>query len=263
MSKLMQSSMILVAASLLAFGCGSSSKTKTDGGTNDKGGTIKIPDGGGGNTDSGVTPGREGGVVPGDQGTPQQLSCIQIVQCVSKCGADQTCATQCISQGTTEAKAQIQALAQCIDTAVKGACAAPCADPQSKACQDCVLPACKAEQDACAGTGGPATDGFGDACDPAAATACKTGLECKPTTDPAKGFCTKACTNAGETCPGAAAGQLAACVLGYDGDPNTYCAFLCQLKDNTGGTQSFTCPSTLTCSATDDPPGSGQKGCDP
>lgn len=255
MSKLIRGSLILSAACLLASGCGSDRKSTDASVPSSDRGNITIPDGGG------TTP--DQGVAPADQGQTTPLSCIKLVQCLNDCAGNADCRTGCLAKGTAEAQQQVEALMKCYDAAISGDCAASCTDPSAQACQDCVQPACKAELDACAGTGGPPVQGFGDACDPAAQpTTCPAGLECKPVSAPEKGFCTKACTNPGEACAGAAEGQLAACILGYEGDPATYCAFLCELKDSGGATQTFQCPSTLTCGE-EDPPNSGQKGCDP
>jgi hypothetical protein len=156
----MQRSIVFCAASLLAVGCGSTKKEPTtDGsvGKPDKG-KITIPDGGGVEEDTGVTPGLEGGVVPGDQGTPQSLSCLEIIQCISKCGeTDQTCFTGCINQGSTDGQAKFDALLVCMEGAVKGSCAASCTDPAAKACADCWAAACQTQVDACQGGGGTGT----------------------------------------------------------------------------------------------------------
>ncbi|MCA9667072.1 MAG: hypothetical protein KC503_15850 [Myxococcales bacterium] len=102
------------------------------------------------------------------------------------------------------------------------------------------------------------TAGFGDVCDQT--TPCPTGLTCLQTQGAAAGFCSKPCTNSGAQCPGAPTGTAAFCVaqVQTSSGTQTFCAFICMAQG-----QTFTCPSTLKCATTDNPPGSGQFGCEP
>lgn len=246
--------MLGLAGALALAACGSDKDPpRGDGGPGaDKGG-ISIPDGG--------TLPPDGGTLPPDSGGQTGLTCPEIMQCVQNCAGDQTCAQGCVGQGTVDAQAKINAVATCVQGASQGACKDKCPTLEAPECDPCISQACKAETDACLGGGGPAQEGFGDGCD-LAAPQCKTGFTCigvQGGTE-GKGFCTKGCTNAGALCDGAPAGTLAACVLGPapGQQGSNSCAFLCEV----GGKQ-HTCPSTLTCSQTEQPPSSGQKPCLP
>ncbi len=103
----------------------------------------------------------------------------------------------------------------------------------------------------------PVSGAFGDKCIPSAPK-CNTGLKCisigSATT---AGFCSKTCPTIGSICTGQPTGTSAYCLLTVTGGPN-YCAFLCKLS-----TQTWSCPSTLTCSSTPNPPTSSQYPCMP
>jgi hypothetical protein len=68
-----------------------------------------------------------------------------------------------------------------------------------------------------------------------------------------KGFCTRTCTQVGTECYSAANGMNAGCIISGEGE--TYCGFLCKMKDLT-----WACPSGMTCG---EPTKEGQAMCLP
>lgn len=240
--------MILGVAGMVAFigACSDDS-----GGTPGKkdGGSIRLDQGGGG--------GNEGGVPTPDTGGGTDENCTEVMTCVSKC-QDATCIAGCISKGTADAQTKANALISCQQNAFQGSCSGDCATPSSSACQACVSAACKTESDACLGGGGTPEAGFGDVCNQTtpctnASTQC---ITLQGSTS-GNGFCTKSCSNSGGLCPNSPANTQAFCLLG-DGSGNNFCAFLCEVQG-----QKYDCPTGLTCSTTDNPPGSGQFACEP
>lgn len=96
---------------------------------------------------------------------------------------------------------------------------------------------------------------YGEPC--GTANPCGSGLTCVQFMS--GGFCTQTCADNLKECTAgkpAPTGTKAFCVLPYNGQ--NYCAFLC--KSSAG---SWSCPSGLTCAASDNPPGSGQYVCEP
>ncbi len=104
----------------------------------------------------------------------------------------------------------------------------------------------------------PVTGGdFGDKCSLSSPN-CNSGLTCIGIgTGATMGFCTKTCPTSGSPCTGTPTGTFAACLL-KDSSNKYYCAFLCKLS-----TQSWSCPGTLSCSPSANPPGSDQHPCMP
>jgi hypothetical protein len=103
--------------------------------------------------------------------------------------------------------------------------------------------------------------GFGDPCMLDEAAPCADGSFCLAgPSGGSVGFCTHTCPRGTSgACPGAPEGTTAYCVVtdvNAAGDKG--CAFLCEV----GGT-TYTCPGELTCSPTQEPPGSGQRLCLP
>jgi hypothetical protein len=102
---------------------------------------------------------------------------------------------------------------------------------------------------------------FGQPCQVDQPTSCQSGLFCLQGPNGGNnGFCSKTCPpNSGAACPGAPAGTAAYCVVtDVDLQGDKGCAFVCK-----EGTETYTCPGTLTCQTTEDPPGSGQYLCLP
>ncbi len=119
------------------------------------------------------------------------------------------------------------------------------------------------------GEEGPPTDssdaagraGFGDPCTVGDDATCDEGLLCLQGPSGGKiGFCTKTCPKTSSApCSGAPEGTFAACVVtDVDQSGDKGCAFACAVASKT-----FSCPGSLKCSTTEDPPGSGQKLCLP
>lgn len=225
---------ILGMASLFALGaCGDDSGTTPK---NDKGG-IRL-DGGG------PTP---------DTGTTNTETCSQLVTCAAAC-QDQTCIAACVAKGTPAAQTAFTALETCLSGAIAGACKADCTSATDPKCGPCLQTACATEYDVCAGGTGSPDAGFGDKCDQA--TPCtNSAMTCLTSQGATSGYCTKTCTNSGQQCSGAPSGTAAFCIASTGTE--TFCAFLCKAQG-----QEWTCPSTLACSSTENPPSSGQFGCE-
>jgi hypothetical protein len=105
------------------------------------------------------------------------------------------------------------------------------------------------------------TSKFGQPCTVGKDAACGEGLFCLQGPSGGKtGFCTKTCPKtSSKACPDVPAGTAAFCVVtdvNSQGDKG--CAFAC--RDNN---QTYTCPGTLKCETSEDPPGSGQYLCLP
>ena len=100
--------------------------------------------------------------------------------------------------------------------------------------------------------------GYGEICTADGVTPCAAGLIClwAPTNNY---FCTRTCTVQGQPCLGAPSGTKAFCLV-TDATPDGKggCAFVCAEPGHV-----YQCPPALTCQATDDPPGSGQRTCLP
>jgi hypothetical protein len=117
-----------------------------------------------------------------------------------------------------------------------------------------------------AADGAPGADGglagsFGQPCQVDQPTSCQSGLFCLQGPNGGNdGFCSKTCPpNSGGACPGAPAGTAAYCVVtDVDLQGDKGCAFVCK-----EGATTYTCPGTLQCQTTEDPPGSGQYLCLP
>jgi len=71
----------------------------------------------------------------------QWMDCQQAYNCMSGCGYDQSCADECLSQATPEAKIQIQIMQQCFET--------ECGGLGGDAFQDCVFEKCADEISTC------------------------------------------------------------------------------------------------------------------
>lgn len=209
-------------------------------------GTFKFDNGGTPKKDTGGTPKKDtAGTPKKDSGSTTPKDCIDINNCVAKCGGDQTCQQKCISAAPADAQTKYKAYQTCAQAAITGSCAAKCKNTSDAACVTCYNTACKKEKDACAGTGGPVTPGFGAVCD--AKTQCKTGLKCTMMTSTAtKGVCLKKCTNSGKPCSGGPAGTAPYCILGSSGSTDIYCTFVCKAS-----TQTWPCPTGLKCGALD------------
>jgi len=192
--------------------------------------------GGGGKKDT-------GGGGKKDKGTTTQIKdCTDIANCVSKCSSgDQTCMQKCISAAPAKAQTLFKNYSTCLQTAAKGTCATPCAKPSDAKCTSCLKTACKKQIDACNGTGGPPTAGFGAKCTPGKTGECKSGLECVGLTA-GKGWCTKTCTNAGKACNNAPTGTAAYCAVKNKDGTKYWCAFVCKIKTST-----WKCPPDLKC----------------
>jgi hypothetical protein len=109
-----------------------------------------------------------------------------------------------------------------------------------------------------ASASGPISN-FGDPC--TQASPCPPHLRCVTFQGASDGFCTVTCSPQGGVCGGAPAGTLAACVAEIDdgqGGTLDVCGYLCGAVG-----QVFNCPTSMTCSTTQDPPGSGQFPCNP
>ena len=239
----------------LAVGCSDDDVKKKDtgGGVKLDGGGVTLDQGGGGNLDTGG-----GGKL--DTGGGSGQTCAQIASCVGACGSDNTCASKCVSQGTTDAQKKFQTWLTCINNALTGTCKTKCANRQSTDCSTCIKTACSAEASACSGGGTPGTKGFGDAC--GGTVGCKTGFICAITqTGSKKGFCSKKCTTSGQPCTGSPSGTESYCLLS-DGKGSNYCVFLCKYKGSSGP-KTVPCPTGLTCGTKENPAGSGQYSCVP
>ena len=205
--------------------------------------------------DSGTPGGDRGAIVLGDGGQTGNgdaaapdvdKSCIGIMMCAQKncTGTDQVCLTTCIAAAEAEQQKLFYAFVGCAQGALAGTCKAQCAADQSSAeCNMCAGTACENELLTCGGGGGTPEPGFGDLCDPQ--TECATGFECMAIAKgAAKGICTKACTNLGGYCPGAAEGQVAMCAYSMPNSPNDgRCGFAC--KDPNFGEKA--CPTGMVC----------------
>ena len=228
------------------------------------GGGVKLDTGGGGKKDTGgggKKDGGGGGKKDGGGGKADAASikdCLDIANCVSKCGSNQTCSQKCISSAPAAAQTKFKAYNTCVGTAVKGSCASKCKDQKAAACTTCWKAACKKELDACQGTGGPAVAGFGNLCSLSKTGECKTGLKCvgaQGLGTAGKGWCSKTCpaSTSGKPCNGSPTGTQAFCAL-KESATSYYCIFACKLS-----TQSWKCPSTLTCGTVSN----GQAFCEP
>jgi hypothetical protein len=214
---------------------------------------IRLDGGGGGDTGGGGN--LDNGIPNPDTGGGNTQSCTEVLQCAAQC-TDQNCIANCVSKGTADAATKFNALNACLQSAGTGACASDCSNPQSSACTACLQTTCKTEQDACLGGGGTPEAGFGDRCNQQ--KPCPTGMTCAIVQQGATdGFCTKPCQTIGELCPNAPTGTQAACTLS-DGQGGNFCGFLCKAQG-----QTWSCPSDLACSTTEDQPGSGQFSCAP
>ena len=100
---------------------------------------------------------------------------------------------------------------------------------------------------------------LGDLC--YAKSPCAAGMGCLSQSNPTLGFCSKPCTKKLALCTGSPPGTASYCTI-TDSKNNYYCGFLCGLASG-GKTYTFQCPSTLKCSTTANPPGSGQYACVP
>ena len=240
----------MVGALALAMACSDDSGKKTSkeaGATLDSGGKVYLDKGGTKKDTGGVTKKDTGGVTKKDSGgTTAPQDCLDIVSCVAKCAqGDQTCSQKCISAAPAAAQTKYNAYMACANTAFQGSCSSKCTTPSSKTCLDCISAACKKEEDACKGTGGPATQGFGAVCDQS--TKCLAGLECVTVGSGAKkGFCTKTCIGSGKPCSGGATGTAPYCVLTDSTKSKYWCAFMCKAS-----TQTWLCPTALKCGTPD------------
>ena len=228
--------------------------TKLDtGGTKLDTGGVKL-DTGGAKLDKGMT--FDGWAGP-DGGKFGVLNCAAIAACGAKCSST-PCIQACTCQGTVPAQTKYKALLLCIQNASAGACATPCKIPGSSACGACAQKICDAEYKAC--HFGPPTTGFGDKCSQSAP--CSTGFFCAMLQPKATvGFCSKQCYKSAAFCAGVPTGTEAYCLLD-DGKGKNFCGFLCKYKQY-GTVVTVSCPKSLTCSATENPAGSGQHFCVP
>ncbi len=103
----------------------------------------------------------------------------------------------------------------------------------------------------------------GKLCTPGISSGCAAGESCAFITgtgsSTTQGYCTKHCPTLGAVCTGGPAGSLYYCALtgkSPTGQTVYACAFFCQLPGLNG-----TCPTTLFCSPTQQPAGSGQRPC--
>ncbi len=78
------------------------------------------------------------------------FSCAAMVACTRACNTGQ-CAGDCIQHGSADAMIYFTPLQQCAGPACSDANtgAAPCTDPSSNACLQCVVQSCGAQLDAC------------------------------------------------------------------------------------------------------------------
>jgi len=129
---------------------------------------------------------------------------------------------------------------------------------QSNACKTLYL--CKARKGVCVD---PSTirGEYGDLC--LSPKDCTSPLTCINIGEgPKQHHCSKFCSSA--TCSGERPGNKALCLL-----PSTLnasvkvCIFVCQWKENSGQIKKATCPSTQTCSSSEEPSGSGIRRCVP
>jgi hypothetical protein len=261
MQKLLINSLLTLSL-FFPCACGSSDKgdNKEAGTSSGKDGGVSTKDGNKVKLTDGKTTTSDLKITTSDKGTGTNLSCTEIVECISGCGeTDEGCLTACIGKGSTEAQKLVGDLATCMDGAVKGTCAEACkANPQAQDCVTCVQNACSKEFLACSSGGGPTLTGFGDACDPKQPS-CTTPLTCIQLEGASKGFCTNTCSKGGELCSGSPTDTLAACTIQNSQNPNEFfCGFLCKTSQG----MTFSCPSSMTCSTVDNPPNSGQFACE-
>ena len=234
----------------------------------DQGGGVKLDQGGGVKLDQGGAvldgsgPGSDtgGAKVDGwggpDGGTSGSLNCAGIASCAAKCSTT-LCIQKCTCLGTVPAQNKYKALTICIQNASAGSCAAPCVVPGSSACGACVQKVCDAEYKKC--QFGPPIAGFGDVCSQSAP--CNSSHQCAMTQAGSKvGFCSKQCTKTAAFCTGVPTGTEAYCMLSTGSAK--YCVFLCKYTQY-GSTVTVPCPTKLTCSTKQNPPGSGQHFCVP
>jgi hypothetical protein len=83
-----------------------------------------------------------------------QLSCAAMVACTRMCGGGAQmgqCVQGCIQRGSNDAITWFDPLSQCAGPACyqSNTGAAPCGDPSSNACIECVTQSCGSELDAC------------------------------------------------------------------------------------------------------------------
>lgn len=128
-----------------------------------------------------------------------------------------------------------------------GKCPSSCGDGNCDAGETCT--SCESDCGRC-----PAAGLYGAVC--SAAAPCDTGFTCLQTTGATKGFCSKLCTGTGTPCTGGPVGTMSFCIATVG--TQTFCAFLCRVPG-----QTFNCPTALRCATTENPPGSGQFGCEP
>ena len=235
----------MAGAVVFAMACSDDSGAKKifkdqGGVTLDSGGGTKQDKGGTTKQDKGGTTKKDGG------GTTVPKDCYDIIVCASKCSSgDQTCAQKCISAAPAAAQTKYNAYQTCAQAAIKGSCKASCTSSSDPKCMPCVNAACKKEKDACYGTGGAVTPGFGAVCD--TTTKCLTGLTCLMMSSTAtKGVCLKECTGSGKPCSGGPAGTAPYCIMGATGSTKMYCGFVCKAS-----TQTWPCPTALKCGALD------------
>ena len=94
---------------------------------------------GGGGLGAGGAGGAAGGSGAGATGAKTLLSCVGLIDCLGQCAeGDTSCEDQCLSQGSPEGDAELQAIVDCIN-------ANGCADDA------CLLDMCKSELSACMG----------------------------------------------------------------------------------------------------------------
>ena len=240
----------------------------------DQGGGVKLDKGGAVLDGSGVKLDKGGAVLDGsgpgsdtggakvdgwggpDGGTSGSLNCAGIASCAAKCSTT-LCIQKCTCLGTVPAQNKYKALTICIQNASAGSCAAPCVVPGSSACGACVQKVCDAEYKKC--QFGPPIAGFGDVCSQSAP--CNSSHQCAMTQAGSKvGFCSKQCTKTAAFCTGVPTGTEAYCMLSTG--KAKYCVFLCKYTQY-GSTVTVPCPTKLTCSTKQNPPGSGQHFCVP
>jgi len=100
----------------------------------------------------------------------------------------------------------------------------------------------------------PILSQFGDRC--SATKKCSYGFECKQVTATTS-YCTKKCTNLGQACTGGPTGTFSACIIPGSTTSVNYCGFICVTSTST-----YSCPSTLKCGSSPNPPGSSQYICE-
>lgn len=245
----------MAGALIFAMACsGDSSKVTKDSGTLTLDGKTQQKD------QKVVTKKDTGGTTKKDSGgtTTPPKDCYEIIVCASKCGSDQTCSQKCVSAAPAAAQTKYNAYSTCANTAAKGSCASKCTSATDPNCLPCIDAACKTEKDACYGTGGPATAGFGKKCDPSKSGVCATGLECVALASSTSkmGWCTKTCTGSAspKPCAGGPTGTNPYCLLSDQAKTKYWCAFVCK-----AGTSTWPCPTDLKCGT----PTNNQAICEP